>query len=533
MSYIINLTDGTVLATVLDGTTNTQTGLTIIGRNYPSYGEVQNENFVRLLESFADSVPPDQSVATMALTGTVWYDTTNQRLCVYDGTNWSTVSERITSSTEPTTSTYTLKSGDQWFDTVNKQLKVWIDSAWYTVGPLVKTSLGTSGSIPEVVTDTLGNTHVIVKTYSMGNVISVNSFDSQFTPVAPLSTLFPTISPGINILANAKFTGTSTNSDLLSGIALASFARVDQKSVFTNDVSVGGNLTLSFGNISYNNNILEVKNRTYQGNINIAVNSVYGSVNGLSIDGNTALARVYADPVHNLGIATKQYVDVGVGSMVDDVQNVANEFYANLAALQVDYLANVNIINTEIASTNSNVINLQSATAASINALSASTTASLNGANASISALSNSTTSSLTAANTSIDTKAPINSPTFTGVARSPTVTQGNNSTVIATTSYVDTLGATLQADYLARFGGESVARNNAIDANVSGLAPINSPAFVGTPVAPTPSSGDSSTRLATTAFVQTTVQSNKFNYTVSSAPPSGGTNGDFWFQIG
>ena len=36
--------------------------------------------------------------------------------------------------------------------------------------------------------------------------------------------------------------------------------------------------------------------------------------------------------------------------------------------------------------------------------------------------------------------------------------------------------------------------------------APINSPAFTGTPTAPTPSSGDDSTKIATTAFVQAAV---------------------------
>lgn len=38
---------------------------------------------------------------------------------------------------------------------------------------------------------------------------------------------------------------------------------------------------------------------------------------------------------------------------------------------------------------------------------------------------------------------------------------------------------------------------------SVSGLAPLASPAFTGTPTAPTPSAGDDSTKVATTAFVQ------------------------------
>jgi hypothetical protein len=99
MSYIINKTNGSRLSTpnmpngtLLDGTIDATTGLSLIGRNYPSYGEIQNENFVRLLENFADANPPTISLAALnVLTGTVWYDTVNKRLRVYDGTDWNLV----------------------------------------------------------------------------------------------------------------------------------------------------------------------------------------------------------------------------------------------------------------------------------------------------------------------------------------------------------------------------------------------------------------------------------------------------------
>lgn len=68
---------------------------------------------------------------------------------------------------------------------------------------------------------------------------------------------------------------------------------------------------------------------------------------------------------------------------------------------------------------------------------------------------------------------APIASPTFTGIPAAPTASPGNNSTQLATTSFVAT-----------------------------SFAPINSPTFTGVPAAPTPAPGDSTTKLATTAFV-------------------------------
>ena len=50
MAYIINLTNGTQL-TVEDGTL-TSTTPQLVGKNYAGYGEIQNENFVHLLENF-------------------------------------------------------------------------------------------------------------------------------------------------------------------------------------------------------------------------------------------------------------------------------------------------------------------------------------------------------------------------------------------------------------------------------------------------------------------------------------------------
>jgi hypothetical protein len=41
------------------------------------------------------------------------------------------------------------------------------------------------------------------------------------------------------------------------------------------------------------------------------------------------------------------------------------------------------------------------------------------------------------------------------------------------------------------------------VEEMIDGLAPLNSPAFIGTPTAPTPANGDNSTRIATTSYVQ------------------------------
>ena len=43
MAYTINLTDGTIFATIADGTINTSSSMTLIGKNYAGYGDFLDE----------------------------------------------------------------------------------------------------------------------------------------------------------------------------------------------------------------------------------------------------------------------------------------------------------------------------------------------------------------------------------------------------------------------------------------------------------------------------------------------------------
>jgi hypothetical protein len=111
---------------------------------------------------------------------------------------------------------------------------------------------------------------------------------------------------------------------------------------------------------------------------------------------------------------------------------------------------------------------------------------------------------------------APIASPVFTGNPTAPTPVTGNSSASIATTAFVMNELATLPPAPVTSFN----TRTGAVvlttaDITGAGGAPIASPALTGTPTAPTPAQADSSTTLATTAFVHaaigalgTTVQS-------------------------
>ena len=66
---------------------------------------------------------------------------------------------------------------------------------------------------------------------------------------------------------------------------------------------------------------------------------------------------------------------------------------------------------------------------------------------------------------------------------------------------------------------------------NESKATMFASPTFTGTTVAPTPTGGDSSTKIATTAYVQTAGYNSQGVKTVSTSDPSGGADGDIWYK--
>lgn len=104
-------------------------------------------------------------------------------------------------------------------------------------------------------------------------------------------------------------------------------------------------------------------------------------------------------------------------------------------------------------------------------------------------------------------TLAILASPAFTGTPTAPTPTAGDNSTKLATTAFVFGQGFVTSATspVTSVFGRTGAVISNNGDYTVSqvtGAAPLASPTFTGTPAAPTPSPGDNSTNIATTAFV-------------------------------
>ena len=55
MAYTINLTNGNLFATIPDGTINTTSSMTLIGKNYAGYGQFLDDNFIHLLENSSNA----------------------------------------------------------------------------------------------------------------------------------------------------------------------------------------------------------------------------------------------------------------------------------------------------------------------------------------------------------------------------------------------------------------------------------------------------------------------------------------------
>ena len=198
MAYTINLTNGTVFATIPDGTTNTSSSMILVGKNYAGYGEFLDENFIHLLENSANSTAP-----SAPLTGQLWYDSSATVIKVYNGTTWKAIAAATASSSAPSSNT----TGDLWFDTTNQQLKIWTGAAWLTVGPAYSASQGLSGAIALTINDNTATPHVVTGLYAANTLVSILSPDSDFVPEASYVSTFPVVYKGTTVLATGAQAG--------------------------------------------------------------------------------------------------------------------------------------------------------------------------------------------------------------------------------------------------------------------------------------------------------------------------------------
>ena len=252
MAYQVDKFNGTPLTSVEDGTIDSTTDLRFIGKNYAGYGEVQNENFLHLLENFANTSAPPKTIL-----GQIWYDSGNKKLKFYDGTKFKVAGGAEVSTTAPSN----LAIGEFWWDSSSKQLKAWSGTEFVTVGPEASPDLGTSSVVAQVVKDSPGNNnHTILKLIAGGKCVAIINQDDAFTlnsSVNPI-TDFSVIKKGITLVNtndsgvsqnNHVFWGSASNALALGGITADQFLQKNAPEPFANEVAFSDNgFTVGDGN---------------------------------------------------------------------------------------------------------------------------------------------------------------------------------------------------------------------------------------------------------------------------------------------
>ena len=215
MAYEIRYSDFVNKGSIVieDNTINQETSLNLPGRNTTAYGSSIAENFLHLLENFANSTQPLNPVE-----GQLWYDNTPgvDQLKLWDGTTWIAAGGLKKANLAPDAANSVI--GDLWVDTDSQQLYLFAGSGWVLVGPEFAEGLVT-GSRPTEVTAVDNNDYNVVFIEVKGKPVAIVSSEA-FSPKATIEGFESGIRPGINL--------SNTN---LEGDGVAQFNGISEKSL--------------------------------------------------------------------------------------------------------------------------------------------------------------------------------------------------------------------------------------------------------------------------------------------------------------
>ena len=344
MAYIVNKTDGTAVTTITDGTIDNTTSLTLFGKSYSGFGELLNEDLVKLLENSAStSAPP------APLKGEVWFDTTVNQLKVYDGTSFKPSGGAKSQASAPTSPS----AGDLWVDSDDSQLYFYNGSAWILAGPVYTSGQTLSGFKIETVTNDSAVSKVIASMYSGNTRVAILSAEG-FTPGTAM-TGFATISAGItlNSALGAQFAGTTTTAQFLnisgtsnsSGTVIAggNFMRKDAAQTTTGAITIAADTGLLVGvgsdlRLTVSNIDATIANVSEDGNLSVQINdggvtktpiAITGSTGNIAltgdvtITGNLNVSGEYANTTSNINIIDDAFVKLNTGNSQVDAGIIA------------------------------------------------------------------------------------------------------------------------------------------------------------------------------------------------------------------
>jgi len=262
--------------TVADGTVDNTTSLQFIGKNYAGYAPILANDFLHLLENFANDTAPVNPVQ-----GQLWFDTASgiNILKVYDGSSWNPAGSLKKSGTAPAAAT----TGDLWVNTDTSQLYLYSGSAWILVGPQFSAGLQT-GPVVETIVDTSNVSHNVITLYASSSSSTTTNYriaiisKDTFTPKAAIAG-FQAINQGFNLstldstsaTSLSRIWGTAQQADALlvgtTTVAAANFLRGDTTTIANypinvrNDggITIGASLGFNLG-ITGNTTVLYSKN---------------------------------------------------------------------------------------------------------------------------------------------------------------------------------------------------------------------------------------------------------------------------------
>ena len=292
MAYTINKTDGSVVATITDGTVDNTTSLQLFGKSFSGFGEGLNENLVKLLENASGTSAP-----TAPLRGELWFDTNTAQLKVYDGSSFKPTGAAKSQSTAPTSPS----AGDLWHDSDDDQLYVYTGSAFQLVGPVYTSGQTLSGFKIETLASSGGN-KVVASMYAGNTRVAILSKET-FTPTVTQSG-FASIKAGmtLNSTLSAVFDGTNTqasNIDVSSTsntsstvIAGGNFLRADVADTTTGALTIDNDTGLLVGGsqeltVSVSSNNVTVAQTSQDKDLSFTINDGGSTVVPLKFTGST------------------------------------------------------------------------------------------------------------------------------------------------------------------------------------------------------------------------------------------------------
>ena len=288
MAYTVNKTNSSSSPnqyTVQDGVVNTQTDLSFIGKSYAGYGEIIAENFLHLLENFANTSPPSKPI-----TGQLWYDSDAGRLKVYSGSAFVPSGGNVPyQSASPSA----LTQGDLWIDSDTGQLYFYNGTSSILVGPPSSTGT-TNGFTFDTILDSTDTSQNITKLFNDGNLIAIISEDT-FTPKTNLSG-FTTVKKGITLstaISDLKFQGTAADSDQLGGVGASNYLRSNANDTTSGSLGIINDSGLTVGTDSDITITVDatggiISNVTPDADITFKVNYGGSTSTVMTIDGSTS-----------------------------------------------------------------------------------------------------------------------------------------------------------------------------------------------------------------------------------------------------